>query len=288
LDDLDRRIEELYSIFEECVLCPRKCKVNRFSEERGYCRSGKDLVVSSISPHFGEEAPLVGIYGSGTVFLSNCNLGCTYCQNYEISQFGHGSHMTTDELVSAMLGLQKRGCHNINFVTPTHFVPQLVKSIKNAAERGLKIPIVYNCGGYESVETLRLLEGIVDIYMPDMKYSDSENAKRYSNAPDYFEVCKDAVREMHSQVGDLKVNGGVAWRGLLIRHLLLPNDLAGSEEILKFVSELSKDSYINIMEQYRPVFKAYDYGELKRPLKMSEYSKVIEMAKELGLHRGFL
>lgn len=287
IDDLNDRIKKLYKILGSCELCPRKCKVNRLKDEKGYCKSGEDLIVSSIGPHFGEEEPLVGDHGSGTIFLTNCNLRCIYCQNYDISQLGHGSHMSLEELAQNMLKLQKMGCHNINLVTPTHFVPQLVKSIKIATETGLKTPIVYNSGGYESIKTLKLLSGIIDIYMPDIKYSDCETAKNYSGAPDYFEVCKDAIREMHAQVGELKLQRGIARKGLIIRHLILPNRTAGSIEILKFISELSEDSYVNIMEQYRPAYKARNYSKIERPIKISEYHEVIDAAKKFGIHRGF-
>lgn len=285
--ELEERISKLYEILKDCKLCPRECGVDRTLGERGYCRSGEELLVSSIHPHYWEEEPLVGLYGSGTVFLTNCNLGCVYCQNYDISHLGYGSPMSTYDLAMNMIKLQKKGCHNINLVTPTHFVPQLTKSIKIAAEKGLKIPIVYNCGGYESLETIKLLDSIVDLYMPDIKYSDSINAKKYSNAPDYFEVCKEAVKEMFMQVGDLDIYNGIAQRGLLIRHLVLPNGIAGSEEVLRFVASLSKDSYINIMLQYRPMYKAEKYEELNRPIKVREYNKVVDFAKRLGLHRGF-
>ena len=287
INDLTKRIEKLYSILENCELCPRKCRVNRIKGEKGCCKSDENLMISSISPHFGEEDPLVGNYGSGTIFLTNCNLRCIYCQNYDISQLGRGSYMSLEELALNMLKLQKMGCHNINFVTPTHFVPQLVRSIKIATESGLNIPIVYNCGGYESLETLRLLSGIIDIYMPDIKYSNSESAKKYSDAPDYFEVCKDSICEMHAQVGDLQIENKIAKKGLIIRHLVLPNQIAGSIDVLKFISELSKDSYLNIMEQYRPVHKAHGLREIARPIKISEYNEVIIAAKKLGLHRGF-
>jgi len=287
--ELDRRIDSLYSILESCQLCPRGCKKNRLKDEKGYCRSGKDLVVSAIHPHFGEEKPLVGRGGSGTVFLTNCNLGCIYCQNYEISHLGQGRPLTCHELAQGMLWLQNNGCHNINFVTPTHFAPQLVKSIKVAIDKGLRVPIVYNCGGYENVNTIRLLEDIVDIYMPDIKYGDAGNAKKYSHAPDYFDRCTEAVKEMHRQVGNLKLDGhGIAQRGLLIRHLVLPNDIAGSRQVLKFIAtEISKDSYLNIMFQYRPMYKAKEYEELNRRPYLSECDKAIDIALELGLHCGF-
>jgi len=286
---LDERIEKLEAILNECKLCPRACGVNRNKGEKGYCKSDKHLMVSSVQPHFGEEDVLVGTYGSGTIFLTNCNLRCIYCQNYDISHLGYGQRMTVEELAFSMLSLQKRGCHNVNFVTPTHYTPQIVKALKIAIEKGLRIPIVYNCGGYEAKSTIELLDGIVDIYMPDIKYGDVENAKRYSNAPDYFDRCKEAVKEMHRQVGDLKVDErGIACRGLLIRHLVLPNRIAGSAEVLKFVAtEISKESYVNIMMQYRPMYKAHEYKELNRGIKMSEYREAIDIAREWGLHRGF-
>ncbi|MBE0516193.1 MAG: radical SAM protein, partial [Methanophagales archaeon] len=257
--------------------------------ETGYCKSGNELMVSNVHPHYGEEAVLVGTYGSGTIFLTNCNLGCIYCQNYDISHLGYGQRVTEEELAQSMLSLQKRGCHNINFVTPTHFIPQIVKALKIAIENGLHVPLVYNCGGYESKSTIALLDGIVDIYMPDIKYGDEESAKKYSNAPDYFVVCKAAVKEMHRQVGDLTVDErGIAVRGLLIRHLVLPNRVAGSAEVFKFIATgLSKESYVNIMIQYRPMYRAYEYKELNREIKMSEYREALDIAKEWGLHRGF-
>jgi putative pyruvate formate lyase activating enzyme len=286
---LDERIEMLGEILNECRLCPRACGVNRNKGEKGYCKSDKHLMVASVQPHFGEEDVLVGSHGSGTIFLTNCNLGCIYCQNYDISHLGYGQRVTEEELALSMLSLQERGCHNINFVTPTHYTPQIVNALKIAVEKGLRIPIVYNCGGYESRSTIELLDGIVDIYMPDIKYSDAESGKKYSNAEDYFDRCKEAVREMHRQVGDLKVDErGIAWRGLLIRHLVLPNRLAGSADVLKFIAtEISRESYVNIMLQYRPMYKAYEYRELNRGIKMSEYREAIDIAREWGLHRGF-
>ena len=287
--ELEDRIETLMAMLNECNLCPRACGVNRNRGEKGYCKSDNHLTVSSVQQHFGEEDVLVGTHGSGTIFLTNCNLGCLYCQNYDISHLGHGQRMTEEELALSMLRLQRMGCHNINFVTPTHFTPQIVKALKIAIENGLHIPLVYNCGGYESKSTIALLDGIVDIYMPDIKYSDEESAKKYSNAPDYFAVCKEAVKEMHRQVGDLKVDErGIAVRGLLIRHLVLPNGLAGSAKVFEFVAtELSEESYVNIMLQYRPMYKAYEYKELNRGLKMSEYRAALDSAKKWGLHRGF-
>ncbi|MBC7189163.1 radical SAM protein [Candidatus Aerophobetes bacterium] len=295
--ELERRSTILWKILENCTLCPRECHRNRLKGEKGFCGMDADIVVSSIHPHFGEEPELVGnrIYsilgrgGSGTIFLAGCNFLCVFCQNWEISHLKQGEKITPLELADGMIYLQERGCHNINFVTPTHFVPQIVKSLKEAVKKGLRLPLVYNCGGYEKVETLKLLEGIFDIYMPDIKFSSPEVAKKLANAPDYFEVCKKAVKEMHRQVGDLKVDErGIAYRGLLVRHLVLPGNLAGSREVLKFIAkEISKDTYVNIMFQYRPEYKAGDFEELSRRPTLSEYLQVIKIAREFGLYRGF-
>lgn len=286
--ELDERIARLYRILESCELCPRKCGANRLEGEKGYCRSGKELIISSYGPHFGEEPEITGRNGSGTIFLTNCNLLCLYCQNYEISHLGHGEEVSINEAAEIMLNLQNMGCHNINLVTPSHFTPQLVKTISVAAKKGLKLPIFWNCSGYENIETIKLLKGIVDIYKSDIKYSENEPSKKYSNAPDYFEHCKEAVIEMHRQVGDLKVDGsGIAYRGLLIRHLILPNNLAGSEKVLEFIAgELSKECYVNVMDQYRPSGKAYEYKELSRRPTSTEYFRIVDYARKLGLHRG--
>jgi putative pyruvate formate lyase activating enzyme len=286
--ELNERIERLYRILESCELCPRKCRANRVEGKKGFCRSGMALTISSYGPPFGEEPEITGRNGSGTIFLANCNLLCIYCQNYEISHLGHGEEVSKYEAAEIMLNLQSKGCHNINLVTPTHFTPQLVEAISVAAGRGLKLPIFWNCSGYENVEIIKLLDGIVDIYKPDIKYSQNKPAKEYSNAPDYFERCKEAVIEMHRQVGDLKIDEkGIAYRGLLIRHLVLPNNLAGSEKVLEFISEeLSKKCYVNIMAQYRPCGRAYEYEELGRRPTSTEYHKVVDYARKLGLTRG--
>lgn len=285
--EFEARVAALHELLGSCALCARRCGVDRTKGEKGFCRSGMEPLVSSFFPHFGEEDPLRGSHGSGTVFLAQCNLRCIYCQNWELSHLGEGEPLTTEELARAMLHLQRLGCHNINFVTPTHFAPQLIEAVRLAAEKGLSLPIVWNCGGYESVEVLRLLEGIVDIYMPDIKYGQEDPARKYSAAPDYFEVAKAAVREMHRQVGDLQVEGGLAVRGLLIRHLVLPNGLAGSREVLEFIAQLSRESYVNIMDQYHPCYKAHDYPELARRITRAEYDEVIALAESLGLSRGF-
>jgi len=287
-DEWEDRAGKFNDILKCCTLCPRKCRVNRLEDEKGFCKSGKEIEVSSISPHFGEEQPLVGRGGSGTVFLTNCNLGCIYCQNYDISHLGYGKEISVSRLADRMIDLQKLGCHNINFVTPTHFTPQIAEAIRTANKRGLMIPVVYNCGGYESLETIELLEGIVDIYMPDFKYSDNRTAEKYSEAPDYFETCCKAIIEMHRQVGDLETEGGIAHKGLLIRHLVLPNGLAGSKKIMEFIAEeVSRDTYVNIMRQYHPQYNAQTYSELRRPPLMSDFDKAVSSARRFGLHRGF-
>jgi putative pyruvate formate lyase activating enzyme len=284
-----KRVEKLYCLLENCSLCPRKCGINRIKGKEGYCRMGKDVVISSYGPHFGEERELVGQGGSGTIFLTGCNLHCLYCQNYDISTLNRGYEVTIEKLANIMLSLQKMGCHNINFVTPTHFTPQIVGAVVLAKEKGLDLPIVYNCGGYEDSYVLSLLEGIIDIYMPDVKYSETKISKEYSNAPDYFEVAKEALGEMHKQVGDLVTDKGkVATSGLLVRHLVLPGGLAGTGEIMHFIAkDISPDTYVNIMDQYRPCFKAGSFPELDRVVTENEYREAVEIAKKEGLHRGF-
>ena len=288
-NDLKERSEALYELFVECRICPNECKARRSEGATGKCHSTDEVIISSVGPHFGEEPPLVGSFGSGTIFFTNCNLSCKFCQNYDISQLGRGEKVSIEDLAGAMLKLQQRGCHNINFVTPTHFTAQIVEALIIAVEKGLEIPIVYNCGGYESVETLKLLEDIIDIYMPDIKYSIDENAIKYSGIKNYWEVVTNAVKEMHRQVGDLKISKrGIAQRGLLIRHLVLPNDVAGSKKVFDFVAdEISTDSYINIMDQYRPAYNAYKYEKLNRRITASEYKEVVDYASNKGLRRGF-
>ncbi len=287
--ELQKRIDTLREILKECELCPRKCGVNRLEGEVGFCGAGAELVVSSVSPHFGEEPPLVGFRGSGTIFLTHCNLRCVFCQNYDISHMGNGYVTTPSEMANKMLRLQEMGCHNINFVTPTHYVPQIVASLPEAIDSGLRLPLVFNCGGYESLEVIKLLAGIIDIYMPDVKYSDGEVAKRYSASPDYPEVIKEVLPEMHRQVGDLKTDkDGIAERGLLIRHLVMPEGLAGTHDLMEFIAtEISKDSYVNIMAQYRPLYRAAEFPELNRRITVEEYQEAIEIAEKAGLHRGF-
>lgn len=280
-------MEKARARLEECSLCPRCCGVNRLAGEKGKCRVASQALVSSYGSHFGEEAPLVGRYGSGTIFFTYCNLGCSFCQNYTISQLGEGSPVDSEELAGIMLSLQARGCHNINLVSPTHVVPFILEALELAVSRGLCLPLVYNTGGYDSLATLKLLDGIVDIYMPDMKYSDAETAERLSGVKNYPQVNKAAVKEMHRQVGDLQLDEhGVAQRGLLVRHLVLPNHLAGTEEVVRFLAEeVSTNTYLNIMAQYHPCYKAFELPELARPVSRQEFSEAIELAHQYGLYR---
>jgi putative pyruvate formate lyase activating enzyme len=282
--ELDRRIEILNKKLESCTICPRRCRVNRLEDNIGFCRSGKNPIVSSYNAHFGEEPPISGIYGSGTIFFTNCTLRCIYCQNYPISQLSNGKEYSVEELASMMLSLQRRKCHNINFVTPTHFVPQIVSALKIAIKNGFNIPLVYNTSGYESIETLKLLEGIIDIYLPDMKYSDNEMSLKYSGVSDYWEINKLAIKEMFRQVGDLKMDrDGIAYRGLIIRHLVLPYNIAGSKKILEFLkNEVSTTVTIGIMSQYFPAYKAVNDEKLKFKITKEEYDEVVNYAINLG------
>jgi len=287
--ELQQRIQRLKEFLKECRLCPRECRIDRQNGEVGYCGAGAELVISSAFPHFGEEPPLVGYHGSGTIFLAHCNLRCVFCQNYDISHLGNGERITSSDMARVMVRLQEMGCHNINFVTPTHYTPQIVASLPEAIEGGLRLPIVYNCSGYELIEVIRLLEGVVDIYMPDAKYMDQDHSKQFSNAPDYPEVIKKVLKEMHRQVGDLTGDSkGIAERGLLIRHLVMPDGAASSEAVLKFIAEeISVHSYVNIMDQYRPEYRAHEYPEINRRITHKEYLEAIQWAKRYQLHRGF-
>ena len=287
--ELQEKVQLLKKFLEKCTLCPRECGINRLNGEVGVCQAGLELKVSSAFPHFGEEPPLVGYHGSGTIFLTHCNLRCTFCQNYDISHLGNGEPMTSSGMARVMVRLQEMGCHNINFVTPTHYAPQIIASLPEAVEMGLRLPIIYNCSGYESVEVIRLLEGVVDIYMPDVKYLNSGPSKNFSNAPDYPEVVKEVLREMHRQVGDLTVDSkGIAERGLLIRHLVMPNGMSSSESVLRFIAEeISVHSYVNIMDQYRPEYRAHEFPEINRRITQKEYLETIQWARRYQLYRGF-
>lgn len=270
-------------MLSKCELCPRECRVNRIKGEVGYCRAPKELVVSSVGPHFGEEPELVGVGGSGTIFFSHCSLRCVFCQNYEISHFGYGKAFTEEELAWKMLFLQRIGCHNINLVTPTHYLPQIVSAIYLASKYGLSLPIVYNSSGYERCEVLKIISGIIDIYMPDMKYGAEAPAKAYSNAPDYFKISCASIKEMYNQVKDLKIEKGIAKRGLIVRHLILPNNEAGTHNVLEFIASLSKNTYINIMDQYRPLYQAHKFPKIARRITLDEYEASIKEAVSFGL-----
>jgi putative pyruvate formate lyase activating enzyme len=291
--ELERRVEEARSLLSPCRVCPRCCGVDRTSGERGYCRGGLLPAISSYGPHFGEEPPLVGRYGSGTIFFAGCNMRCIFCQNYSISQLGRGQEIPCRDLAEIMLHLQGRGCHNINFVSPSHFAPQILEAVLIAANGGLEIPLVYNTGTYDSEWTLKLLEGIFDLYMPDAKYGDDDVALALSDAPGYTGTMNAAIREMNRQVGVLRTTGGIAVRGLIIRHLVLPGDLAGSRKVMEFIArDISGDSYVNVMDQYRPCGKSDElaghplYSELNREITRNEYADAVRYAGMAGIHRG--
>ena len=285
--ELVSRAQALEQLMADCCLSPRQCGVNRLAGEKGVCRTGSKAVVASYAPHFGEESPLVGSAGSGTIFLSHCNLRCVFCQNYEISHVGEGVEVTPEQLAAIMMSLQQQGCHNINFVTPTHVVPQIVAALPYAADAGLSVPLVYNTSGYDSVETLQLLDHIIDIYMPDFKFWDSASAKRYAKAEDYPSRAREAIREMHKQVGDLVIGAdGVAVRGLLVRHLVMPEGLAETDRILHYLAEeISPATYVNVMDQYRPCGRAHLYPPLDRQLSHDEYQEALNLAEKAGLKR---
>ena len=284
---LRERIDKALALLRDCTLCPRLCRVNRLEGERGTCRAGRLPEVSSCSPHFGEERPLVGRHGSGTIFLTHCNLRCRFCQNYSISHLGEGSEVSSGRLARMMIELQSLGCHNINFVTPTHYVPQILEALPAAIEKGLRIPLVYNSSGYDSVSTLRLLDGIIDIYMPDIKFASSGPAEGYCRAADYPEVAQAAVKEMHRQVGDLNLDErGIARRGLLVRHLVLPEGLAGTAEVVRFLAdEISTNTYLNIMDQYHPCGDIPPRSPLDRPTSGDEFDEALDLANKAGLTR---
>jgi putative pyruvate formate lyase activating enzyme len=286
---LKARAQEALEILQKCSLCPRRCGVDRTHGEIGKCCATRTVMVSSYNDHHGEEPPISGRRGSGTIFLTNCDLKCVYCQNYPISQLGHGNEVSESELARMMLSLQERGCHNINFVTPTHYMPQVLSALAAAAEQGLRLPVVYNTSGYELVEVLKLLDGIVDIYMPDMRYASDEMGLKYSNAPGYATHNRDAVKEMHRQVGDLEIDDeGVAVKGLVIRLLVLPESISGTEETLEFIAEeISRESYISLMAQYFPAHKASLHPPLDRRITREEYARALRKMRELRLTKGW-
>lgn len=287
---MNSEIRKLYKLMEKCTLCPRKCGVNRLKGEKGACQIGKDLKVASINLHYGEEPPISGQTGSGTIFFTGCNLACVFCQNYPISQLCNGYEISAESLADKMVELQNKGANNINLVTPTHVYPMAAESIFIAKQKGLKIPVLSNCGGYESVEVLELMENFIDIYMPDMKYSSNENAKKYSKINNYVEHNRAAIKEMFRQKGILSFGSNdMATKGLLIRHLVLPNNISGSKETFNFVAaEISPDTYMSVMAQYHTANKSSQYEELNRKVTQEEYDKVLEDFDAAGLYNGWL
>jgi putative pyruvate formate lyase activating enzyme len=285
--ELAKRIEKALAMLKSCCLCPRECKVNRLEGDKGFCDTGRNARVASYDAHFGEESPLVGKHGSGTIFISSCNLLCNFCQNFEISHEKEGFEVGPQQVASMMLQLAGWGCHNINFVTPTHVVPQLLEALPFAITKGLRVPLVYNSGGYDRVETLKLLHGVFDIYMPDFKFWDNQWAERYCQAPDYREVAANAIREMHRQVGDLVTDeDGIAVSGLLVRHLVMPNGVAGSEQVFNFLAEeVSTNTYLNVMDQYRPCGTADRDEFVDRRLTSREFGFALDAARKAGLNR---
>lgn len=284
---LQDRIDKSAALMKSCSVCPRECHVDRLSGELGFCRTGAKAKVASIHAHFGEEAPLVGNSGSGTIFFRSCNLLCTFCQNFDISHDAEGGAVEPKDLAVMMLSLQRRGCHNINFVTPSHVVPQILQALIIAVENGLRVPLVYNTGGYDKVETLKILEGVFDIYMPDFKFWDAPWAEKFCKAPDYRKVVVAAIKEMHRQVGDLAVDeSGIAVKGLLVRHLVMPNDVAGTGHVMEFLADkISRDTYVNVMNQYHPCGYAFGDPAINRRITRNEYLTALRSAREAGLHR---
>jgi putative pyruvate formate lyase activating enzyme len=284
--ELRGRADTLWAMLESCRLCPRECGAGRLRGEKGFCHASRDVEVSSYHPHFGEERSLVGHGGSGTIFLTHCNLRCVFCINWEVSQGGYGWRRSIDELASMMRELQRRGCHNVNIVTPTHYSAHVVRALEIAAGRGLRLPLVYNTCGWERLEILKMLDGVVDIYLPDFKYWDGKKAAKYSSgAETYPEVTREAILEMHRQVGVAHpARDGLMYRGLMIRHLVMPNDVGGTKEILAWIaSSLPKDTYVNLMSQYRPTYRAFEFPEIARRVTRGEYEEAVACARRLGL-----
>jgi len=284
--ELKKRGEELWNIMKSCRLCPRKCETNRLDGNEGFCQASSQLEIAAYHPHFGEEKPLVGKRGSGTIFFTNCSLRCVFCINWEISQGGRGKPRSIEELAEMMLSLQRMGCHNINLVTPDHYVPHILLAVDIAAGKGLRLPLVYNTCGWMNLEIAKKLDGIIDIYLPDFKYSSGEMAAKYSSeAESYPEAAKAALLEMHRQVGVAKpASDGLVYRGLMIRHLVMPNKVAGTKKVIEWIAQnLPKDTYLNIMSQYRPMYKAFEYPEIARRITRKEYEQAVKWAKEVGL-----
>ena len=283
--ELKKRGDQLWAMMDKCTLCPRECGTDRF-KQKGFCHSTAELKIASYHPHFGEERSLVGKGGSGTIFMSNCSLRCVFCINWQISQGGHGEIVSIDDMADMMLALQRRGCHNINVVTPTHYSPHILLALDKAAAKGLRLPLVYNTCGWENAEVLKKLDGIVDIYLPDFKYSDGAMAAKYSSeAALYPQVTKRPLLEMHRQVGVAKpAKNGLMYRGLMLRHLVMPNNVGGTKEVLRWIGEnLPKDTYVNLMSQYTPMYKTSRYPEINRAITKQEYDDAVRWAKEAGL-----
>ncbi|MDD4899203.1 MAG: 4Fe-4S cluster-binding domain-containing protein [Candidatus Omnitrophica bacterium] len=286
---LKENTKKAFSLLESCTICPRKCKVNRLEGKLGFCKTGQNAAVYSFLAHQGEEPPISGNNGSGTIFFSQCNMACVYCQNYKFSQIETGKETDSKELAKAMLQLQTLGCHNINLVTPTHVMPQILKALLLAISSGLKIPLCYNSSGYELPEIITLLDGVIDIYLADLRYADTQASLKYSNAPDYPSYSQAAIKEMHRQVGIPKFDKqGIIERGLIIRHLVLPNNISGTEEIMRFIaSELSPETYISLMSQYLPCHKADSFPELSRRIIREEYRQAKKTMQKYGLKNGW-
>lgn len=291
LSIIAERLPALRKLANPCMLCMRKCSLDRFKGEKGFCRSGSKVAVYSYSPHHGEEPPLSGMKGSGTVFFTHCNMKCVYCQNYRFSQEEKSYKETeTDELAGIMLELQRLGCHNINFVSPTHYAYRIVEALEIAIKKSLNIPIVYNTGGYDNVELIKLLDGIVDIYLPDMRYAEDKMAKEFSSAPDYAENNRAAIKEMFRQRGVLRTDKyGIAKKGVIVRLLILPGNISGTIDTLRFLRKsVSKDIYLSVMSQYHPAYMAGDYPPLARRINEKEYSAVIEEVEKLDFTNGWI
>lgn len=286
---LQERVMQALESLQSCRVCPRDCQIDRLHDRVGVCKSGRHARVASAFPHFGEEDCLRGWNGSGTIFFSWCNLRCVFCQNFETSQLGEGREVTAEELARVMLDLQAVGCHNINFVTPEHVVPQLLEALRLAVARGLRLPLVYNTSAYDSLESLRLLDGVVDVFMPDFKLWHAEHCARYLLARDYADAARAAIAAMHAQVGELKVDEhGLALRGVLVRHLVMPGLIEDTREILRWLADLSRDTYVNLMDQYFPAFKAATeprFAGINRPLRRSEFEQAMDLARAAGLWR---
>jgi len=290
VEDIRERMQKASALLEKCTLCPRRCGVNRLEGQVGFCGVAGKPKVASHNVHLGEEPPISGTRGSGTIFFSGCNMRCKYCQNFPISQLRHGREISTRELADIMLNLESRGCHNVNLVTPSHLVPQILEALSYAWDEGFDLPLIYNSSGYDSVDSLKLLEGVIDVYLPDMRYSDDRPAREFSSADDYVEVNRGAIKEMYRQVGNLATDEqGLATKGLIIRHLILPHDVAGSAQTFRFIrQEVSPDAYVSLMGQYFPSFDAAGCVLIDRKITPVEYETAVESFLASGLSKGWM